>query len=686
MPRHLLALTLTLAAAGCTPPGSPGPCAPFRTDSNADEPCREQLYFPSGIAMDPDGDVLYATSYNADLRYSGGVVHSLDVVHFECVLDFARTGKVAPGCDTAALSSTDAATINNLTTLCPLFNADPKLDKRLPIATTTVLAAEAACCTFDLLDPNIIECDERPFMTSAVKTGNFVGTIRVQRPPATITTTVALPGTACPAGTTPAGDGVTCTGPAPHDRRLWVPVRGDGSITWIDADKPYFGSKASDPVPSVARLSCEDPANTSHGVLLDSCNAQRITVRDVHDPAHPDGTCTQDFDCLQGSTCDGSSHLCTTLPIPADPFGLWLDEGRDGGARYSHLLVTHLQGGEVTLINSGAFHPVSNAQTSNANLPQLPQPTESVVLDVRGNFFNADASGRRGGFAIAPLTPGDAQSFWFVTSRLNPLVGMFRVAQSNLILQSVGFSVAGGPYSAGDDVRDVQVQPDGTRAFFIDNHPPTLFTLDTRQLLQGGAPVGTPTSQVVDVVDVCQGPSHLQLRQLLVSGAPGEPPALATRLFAVCLTTGQVWAVDPDRSTVTAQISVGRGPNDIAFNFPNPRRATAAHCSNGKLDPPVDPGDFASGESDVDCGGECARCAVGKSCRVSDDCASGSCRDASGPCEGDRACTCQPPPTPRAYVTNFTDSTIAVIDLAPGSSTENRVIGRIGITSPPFNQ
>ncbi len=645
MPNSSFVFVLALAASGCATGVPPGPCEQFQSGSNISEPCQEQLYFPTGIAMDTDGDVLYVTNYNADLRYSGSSVQSIDVAHYACVLEYVRTGIISDACkrqqqpiftDPAGsqrvvglgddLSGQPGAPADAIRAACPLqppLRLDQKAGAPPWLEVNTLVAAEAACCTFDLLDPNIIECDERPFITSAVKTGNFAGTIRVQSfptPPATMTTRLALPigpSTPCPPGTSQvAGTDDTCAGPAPADRRLWLPVRGDNSLTWIDVDKPYRGGHAGSPTPSVARLACTDPGNSPGSGRLDSCNGQRITVRDFHNPVHPNGTCAFDVDCPQYSTCDTSLNVCSVLPIPQDPFGLWLDEGEglqcdSSGANcrashYSHLLVTHLQGGEVTLINAGAFSPISTAEQ--------PPPVEPIVLDVRTNFFTADpTTGNFGGFAVAPLTPGDPNSFWFVTSRVNATIGVFRVSDEELVLPTVGFSLLGGAYGTGDDVRDIQVQPDGTRAFLIDNHPPTVFTLDTRPLLQGGQPVGTPTDQVTDIVDVCLGPSHLQLRQFTVPGAPGEPDAVATRLYAVCFTDGQVWVVDPDERIVTARISVGAGPNDIAFNFPSP---------------------------------------------------------AGSPLRG--------------YVTNFTDSTIAVIDLEPGSPTENRVIGRIGITSPPF--
>jgi hypothetical protein len=559
-------LPLLALAAGCTASlNVGGPCKDFDT---GEEPCRQQLYFPTGVAVDPDADsnVIYVTSSNADLRYSGGTVAAIDLKRFECALGWAHAGKLpdGEGCDSLLVSlylknSNTLVKAGDQAKVFHLLDPDPTDDQN-----RTVVEADAASCHIDLLDPRVLECDETRFVTSAVKIGNFSGSIRVQGP---------IGG---------------------FDHRLWLPVRGDPSLTFVHVKKP---SKSDKNAPSGAILSCPDPQNGDPARRLDSCNAQRVTVRDFHT------SCMTDMDCPNGVSC--SSGKCATVPLPPEPFGLYLDEGPG----YSRLAVSHLLGGEVTLINAGSASPASTDKIV---------PTDRIVLDVRGGFFPADGSGRRGAFALAPIHPGapvGTPSYWYVTSRISPSVAMFRVADVNLILPAPGFTAGGGPFFAGDDVRDVVVQPDGARAFFVQNHPPALFTLDTRP--QESSQSGYPQNEIVDIVDVCQGPSHLGLRRWTEAGAPGAEDRVVTRVYVVCFTTGQVAVVDPDLATVADTILVGRGPNDIAFNFANDD-TTVAHR--------------------------------------------------------------------RAFVTNFTDSTISVIDLERGSSTENRVIARIGVSSPPVGQ
>jgi hypothetical protein len=576
---------LLLTFCGCTSQlNVGGPCAPFGT---GEEPCRQQVYFPTGVAIDPSADVLYVSSSNADLRYSGGTVAAIDLVRYECAVRYATAGAFVAGdpclnLDPFALPLTDGTPFqaNGVVQKFKLTDPDPT-----DAQGRTVVQVDAASCNHDLLDPRIVECDESRFVTSAVKIGNFAGSIRVQLRQ---------------------GD---------FDRRLWLPVRGDPSITFINVKRKYDGmpapsSPVHDKLPSVAHLDCPDAQNPNPARTLDDCNAQRVTVRDFHgSDGKPLPACTADTDCPTGVSCQNAQ--CKPIPLPPEPFGLYLDVGPkvNGAPAYERLAVTHLLGGEVTLINAAANSPASTSDIT---------PSENIVLDVHGGLFNADSAGRRGGFALAPLHPGaplSQPSYWFVTSRLNPAVAMFRVADvSSLILPAPGFTLNNGPYLLGDDVRDLAVQADGNRAFFIENHPPSLFTVDTRPIESSST--GFPTNQVVDIVDVCQGPSHLGLRQWTEAGGPDAPDRVITRLYVVCFQTGQVAVIDPDLAIITDTILVGRGPNDIAFNF------------------------------------------------------------------GDGIQPATPLPR-RAYVTNFTDSDVSVIDLERGSPTENRVISRIGLTSPP---
>jgi hypothetical protein len=125
-----------------------------------------------------------------------------------------------------------------------------------------------------------------------------------------------------------------------------------------------------------------------------------------------------------------------------------------------------------------------------------------------------------------------------------------------------------------------------------------------------------PHNLVTDVIDICQTPSHSGVRRFTVAGAPGTPSYTKTKVIVACFLSSQLMIVDPDRPGVDDTIFSGfSGPNDLAFNFADP----------GSVQPIADVG------------------------------------------------------VPRhAYVTNYSESTIAVVDLEPGSVYENRVLAKLG--------
>jgi hypothetical protein len=278
--------------------------------------------------------------------------------------------------------------------------------------------------------------------------------------------------------------------------------------------------------------------------------------------------------------------------FPTEPFGLQLDQGqRADGTSYNRLLVSHLQSGQVSIIDADA--------TDGAH----------SVKYVSSAFFPEDPQHRHGAFALAPQHPGKgADTLWYMTSNIQPLIATFRVADVDVVVGSAPIQVA-SYFVNGGDLRDIVFQPDGNRMFITENAPPSVLVFDTSATPTPIMP-GSPRAVLRDVVNTCSQPSHLAMAPITLAGADGAPSRTVWRLYAMCFLSNQLMVIDPDRPGVDDTILVGRGPNDIAFSPPG-----AKH--------------------------------------------------------------------PRGYVTNFSEETIGVIDLEPGSPTEHRMIGRIGWPVPP---
>lgn len=238
-------------------------------------------------------------------------------------------------------------------------------------------------------------------------------------------------------------------------------------------------------------------------------------------------------------------------------------------------------------------------------------------------FFSPDQYGRHGAFALARQPQTD---LWYLTSNLQPQIATFQLTESSLVLEQATFLIS-STFNNGSDLRDIAFDPSGQRAFITENNPPSVLVLDTSASPAHG---GLPINRAAGVVNVCQTPSHMGVRHLSVAGAPGTPSRTATKLIIPCFSSNQVMIVDPDRMGVDDTIFSGfGGPNDIAFNF-----------------------------ADVD--------------------------DPHGDDDLDPVLKMGAPP-PHAYVTNFSESTIAVVDLMSGSPTQNQVVARLGFPLTGYN-
>jgi hypothetical protein len=431
------------------------------------DPPAASLYFPSGLAIDPDRPYLYVSNNNSDLRYGGGTVQAIDLNKFFADVDFCNKNPPDPR-----------------TREC-----HPPSDPKNP--------NDARLCMADPLDPEgVMVCGENnptepkpnahqnPYIISdqTVKVGNFAGNMLLQK----------------------LENGA---------RELWVSVRGDPSITRVDVNTA--GAKPT--------LKCFDtPSGTPPG-----CDSNWLV---------------QNYDCTQnGGASSGNCQMFAnpTTPstiskpsLPTEPFGLALDEGTlSNGNAYHRLLVSHLSGGQVSIID-----------VANSSNPQL--------LYVSSPFFQADTTMRHGAFALAPQHPGQASSLWYMTSNIEATVSVFRVADVGVVITQpqVEFTLSAW-FAAGTDIRAISFSSDGNRAFVSENNPPSIVVIDAHPQPGGGAgptALGNPANQVVDIIDVCQEPSNMRMRNVTIAGAPGAPSRIESQAWVVCFLSNQVMAVNVD--------------------------------------------------------------------------------------------------------------------------------------------
>ncbi len=258
------------------------------------DPSPVKLNFPAGIAMDSGGRLLYVSNGNADLRYGGGTLLTIDTLRVECAIDAHKKRDASdPACaQFEKHTPTDIALVTN--------------DKGIP----------TAGCIDDPLDPSVVDCVEDPFVLSnaTVRVGNFAGTIRVRKRGATT-------------------------------RSLYLAVRGDPSITYADIDVAGLAEKDPDALGHI----------DTPGLVDCFDDVSRVLDRDGYDRATNTTTLPPRCDkshLIQTYTCPGRAGcLEGDNDIPSEPFNLLFEEGTAKTGPYARLLVAHLQPGQVSLID-----------------------------------------------------------------------------------------------------------------------------------------------------------------------------------------------------------------------------------------------------------------------------------------------------------------------------------------------
>lgn len=168
------------------------------------QPPLNEMFFPSGMLLDPralEGEAakyLFVVNSNNDLAYNAGTVVAIDLDKFFDSWALDDRYNVDPYCDPAYAEDSD--------------HDDGKFQGRCVQQIGSGTSLDYPCRRLALM-PQVVECDEKPFISKrhVVRTGDF----------ATVLTS------SC--NDENRGDDEPCSEP-----RLWLPVRGDPSVTYID--------------------------------------------------------------------------------------------------------------------------------------------------------------------------------------------------------------------------------------------------------------------------------------------------------------------------------------------------------------------------------------------------------------------------------------------------------------------
>jgi DNA-binding beta-propeller fold protein YncE len=476
---------------------------------NGVDPPADTFFYPTSAVMSPDdtdGQWLYVANSNADLRFNDGTLVMVNVgMHTDVG---TQSG--------AAFDRTQA------------WGQCPQADYVNPLP-----RGDAPICCRDLLDSNVINCDERRYVASdaTVRIGSFAALMVWQR--------------YCDDPCNPNCQATADAG------RLLIGVRGDTSLTYVDVAPvgPAYQNPTAHP-----EFHCTEGDGLA--TSLTECTLKITDTASVLDVFNGDNEVPE-------------------IDLPDEPYALALDDPR------GFLYVGHLVG-STSVQDTGGVSLFDASGTGAVAPPSFPLGPKLIAPFP--SPFGPNNSGLFGVTALEmhePLgaSPGSDREI-FVSSRYVPLV-------TSMI--PLGPSVCGGDDNddvvlpagdslnsalVGSEMRGVEfIDPSPSvssandpldyaqRAYALQRMPPDLVGFDIAKN-EAGATAATPT----DVSETCSSPTFLYQY---------PPAALATtqnpsRLFVNCFDTGEVYIFDPNGPTLLSTLQVGRGPAGMVFDATRP--------------------------------------------------------------------------------------------------------------------
>jgi len=131
------------------------------------DPPMDQIFWPAGMAVDPNGRWLYVVNSNNDLRFNAGTLIAID-------LQQAKNDRQKQAAD-AGLASPDAGEMS------PWHECSTTHFTDDTAAETLANTLDEPCC-FDLLRPHVLNCNERAYVRAdaTVQIGSFGGVAAIQ--------------------------------------------------------------------------------------------------------------------------------------------------------------------------------------------------------------------------------------------------------------------------------------------------------------------------------------------------------------------------------------------------------------------------------------------------------------------------------------------------------------------------
>ena len=479
------------------------------------QPPPDNIFFPQGLLLDPRtppgraARYLFVSNGNNDLSYNGSTVVAIDLDAF---FSAWSESSVDGGVDELEYSYSPFPYCEGAGGRCVLDVGAPVSD-RFP------------CRRLGLM-PQVVECDEGPFVVDSVQMGDFSTLIAASNEPSGIP-------------------------------RLWVPVRGDPSIVFIDVEGDW---------PGPPDLACGQGRRDGEAV--------------------DDSRCADSFR-LTHLRNDGDLEL-----LPGEPFNIHVAETDE----YRYAFVAHGSGPSLTVVALDGLHG-GDGRPAIVDIEDIFVPTSSSVS--RGGYGLATrpcgSCGDEGGSSVPSITRDCSRPLVYGTLRWQLLATSFTVSgidpeglpgdayerrsceddQGNYlgpycaspeqvgdacalvcepqVRGAVRFSVGGldpqstssaetlGALAFGDEC--------GDSLYVLQTNPGALLRLDTS--VEAGEPLDIPAGRSIEV---CDQPTQFTL---------WRERGLA---FVACYQSANVFVVDLRTDQVVDVVTVGTGPSDLVLD------------------------------------------------------------------------------------------------------------------------
>ena len=495
------------------------------------DPSLDQIFWPAGLAIDPDGNWLYVVNSNNDLRFNAGTLIAID-------LQKAKRDREKLAAD-AGVESPDAGLASPWPECSTTHFADDTA------AETLANTLDEPCCV-DLLRPHVLNCNERAYVQTdaTVRIGSFGGEAAFQtyhRDPNDLNSELV--------------------------GRIFMIVRAEPSITFVDVT---HGNGS-------VHMRCNGPRSEADPQLRNPSCDDNWRVRRPSGAATTDNVLPEEPHSLALDQALGIlyvSHLTITVNRQVVGGGIsTINIGSLLDPNAPNVVGSLLDPNAPNVINSIArvVFPTSLDQGVTAltlNKPGDPNdPNDPNYLlfavartspDITGMVLQCQNKGQH-------CDPND------LTSRDLSLVPGEQITSSAFL-------------PSGTDVRGFLLSPDGNQAYVLHRNSPdvststdpaALIVLDRTPDLND-----EPANRTSAILEICAGASHMQFHDA----------GRGNLLYITCFEGGQIYVVDPKAPLVKAIIEAGHGPTALTFSPTDPIAFVADYADNDVAVIDLEPG------------------------------------------------------------------------------------------------